>query len=100
MITFCIVLLFLNVYQYIFSCQFIVLYIINIISIISIISYLFEIKMSLHISSSRNVVVYNVCSHCTLQASLVHVIFIFKGFTVYFHLFYIFMYNLYEIDLK
>ena len=29
--------------------------------------------MSLHISSS-NVVVYIVCSHCTLQASLVQVI--------------------------
>ena len=30
--------------------------------------------MSLHISSSSNVVVYTVCSHCTLQASLVQVI--------------------------
>ena len=30
--------------------------------------------MSLHISSSINVVVYTVCSHCTLQASLVQVI--------------------------
>ena len=66
MITFCIVSLFLNVYQYILSCLFILLYIINSISIISIISYLFEIKMSLHISSSSNVVVYNLCSHCTL----------------------------------
>ena len=30
--------------------------------------------MSLHISSSSNVVVYSVCSHCTLQDSLVQVI--------------------------
>ena len=30
--------------------------------------------MSLHISSSNNVVVYTVCSHCTLQDSLVQVI--------------------------
>ena len=30
--------------------------------------------MSLHISSSSNVVLYPVCSHCTLQASLVQVI--------------------------
>ena len=30
--------------------------------------------MSFHISSSSNVVVYTVCTHCTLQASLVQVI--------------------------
>ena len=30
--------------------------------------------MSLHISSSSNVVIYTVCSHCILQASLVQVI--------------------------
>ena len=30
--------------------------------------------MSLHISSSRNVVICTVCSHCTLQAILMQVI--------------------------
>ena len=34
----------------------------------------FEIKLSLHVFSSINIVVYTICSHCTLQASVVQVI--------------------------
>ena len=33
-----------------------------------------EVNFSLYMFSSINVVVYSVCSHCTLQASLVQVI--------------------------
>ena len=45
--------------------------------------------------SSINVVVYSVCSHCTLKYKLA-IYFICKSLIVYFHFFYILMYDLYD----
>ena len=49
-----------------------------------VLKYIF---FSLHVFSSINAVVYTVCSHCTLQASLVQVILYLKGLLFIFHFF-------------
>jgi len=53
----------------------------------------FEIKCSLHVFSSINVVVYTTWLHCTLQANLVQVI-LYLRFLLF--MFISFVYNLYK----
>ena len=48
--------------------------------------------------SSITVVVFTICSHCTLQASLVQVILYLRVLLFTFYFIYIFMYDLYEND--
>ena len=61
-----------NIHDYVLYCLIFKCLPIDIFLVLSVVC--FEIKMSLHISSSSNVVVYTVCFHCILQASLVQVI--------------------------